>query len=251
MLNTESRVGAFAIWAAIAGLVLHAVWTFFGWPHVQVATRLLLDGEFAAYAARNQILLAGLIGLGGLALAYLLNGWRNRTEARHALERRERRLGGVMASDAASLATACEAAARQIAAKPAGSGTALSNLASALHASDHTVLSATTGDLAQLGAGTATAARNLRAGVRRLGDALLAAKSDDAASNRQVALRAMETALIARASGAIFEALAKRGVTGADLLRVMPLPETADIEQLLGLAGTDSGAKPSRLHTVV
>jgi len=249
MLNTESRGGAFAIWAAITGLVAHAIWIFLGWPGIADATHLVLASESAAFASRNQILIAGLAGFGGLALAYLWNGWRNRSEALHALERQERRLGGVLASEATALADACEAAARQLAGKAGGGGVAISGLARSIKGSEHALLSMSAADLARLGPGAAAAARNIRTAVRGLGEALDLAKPDDT-GNRHLAVRAMETALIARTGASVLEALGKRGVEAADALRTMPLPVASDIEKLLGPAGNDGGAKASRLHTV-
>lgn len=245
MLNTQSRCSSLLIWLAIGSISALFLWSYFSWPPPLALLSRLLDSELAAFVARHQLALLGLLGICGGLLAYLLNNWRDRTEQRHAVERGERRAGEVLAREAVDLAVACETAARHLAGPGANVASALATLRTTITPGDHLLLTAPAGHLARLGAGAAAAARMIRACMRRLNDTLEANTRDDAASHRLIAVRAMETTVAAREASRVFEALARRGRAAADRRRLPPPPETTEIEKLLGF-GEEAG-KPSRL----
>ena len=234
MLNTESRVVGSLIWLAVLGLFATFVWHVFAWPSPAGLVRMLLDSELASFVARNQTVLAGLLGFGGLALGYLFNGWRDRTERRHVIERAERRDARVLAREASDLAVICEAAARQLIVRSTAATGLIANLRASLAMRDHMLLAASAGDLARLGAGASSASRTVRASVHRLVEAVEHHNRDDAQSLRGIAARALESAFSAREAGRVFETLARSGPMAADRVRLMPPPETSEIERLLG-----------------
>lgn len=231
MLNTDSRVVAGLVWLAIAAIGLSFLWSYFDWPHAYAALRILLDSEIASFAARNQVIVSGLLGFGALAVAYVLNGWRDRHERRGAKERSERRDGSVLAREAAELAVVCEQAARQLNVRGAPASTVVADLKLALAPGDHLLLSATPLDLARLGQGAAGAARAARASIRRLAETLDTAARDEAAA-RAIATRAVEAAFAARSATRIFEALAKGGPDAADRMRrnLHDVPAPAELQ---------------------
>lgn len=247
MLNSQSRLESLVIWLAIAYIAAQFAWTLFAWPPLHVIVRAILDSEGAAMASRNQTLIGSIVGLGGLAFAYLANGWRDRAEARHAVERRERRLAGVMAREAEDIATATETAARQLAsARTAGSATRVAaTIGEALKPATSLLIGGSMADVAVLGAGAAAATRALRTQAAELATAAASAR-DDAASARTLAVGAMGTAAAARDAARVLGIVAARGPAAGDRLRLMPAPSAADIEAALGLNGEAS--VPSRLQ---
>lgn len=245
MLNTESKLASTAIWLAIAGFVVHFFWSLFAWPAPAVVLQQLHDSQIAAFANRNQTALATLLGLGGLALAYTLNGWRDRAERRHVVERAERRTAEVLAREADELAATCEAAARQLVARGAQTAPIITGLRTSVAMRDHMLLAAPVHDFARLGSGASAAARTARSAIRRLVDAVEANARDEAGAARGLATRAIEASFAAREAGRIFAALAKSGPSAADRLRWSPA-DTADIERVLGT--NDDAGRPSRLQ---
>ena len=233
MLNTESRLVSLVVWLAVACIVLQFLWTFFAWPPLHVMVRAALDSEVAAIAGRNQTLIGTLGGLGGLAVAYVLNGWRNRTEARHAIERREKRLASVLAREAEEIAAACEQAARQLAGRNAAPARAA--LAPAVAPAATVLLSAAMADIAVLGAGAAAAVRKLRAATARLGVTLDGTR-DDGPAARSAALEAMEAAAAAHDAARVLTVVAVHGPLAGDRVLSVPAPAAADLEAALGLA---------------
>ena len=246
MLNTQSRLAGTLIWASIAGFASQFLWSVFAWPAPGVLLQQLHDSPFAAFANRNQTALATVLAGGGLAVAYLLNGWRDRAERRHAIERAERRDAAVLAREAAAIAATCETAARQLVARGTTAAPIIAGLRASVAMRDHMLLAAPAFSLARLGGGASTAARSVRASVSRLVEAVEAHGRDESGPARGIATRALETSFAARDATRVFEALAKSGVPSADRLRLMPLPETADIERVLS-PGDDTG-RPSRLQ---
>ncbi len=229
---------------AILGLVIEFCWSYFVWPAPRALIADLLASDLASFVARNQTVLAGLLGFGGLALAYLVNGWRERTERRHVIERAERRDAGVLAREAGELAATCEQAARLLAVRGQAGGT-IPGLRASLAMRDHMLLATPAADLARLGAGASSAARSVRASVARLVDSVETHGKDDAAGARAIAARALEVSFAAKEAHRIFEALARSGTQAADRLRLMPLPDSSDIERMLGPA--DETGRTQRL----
>ena len=248
MLNTQSRPTQLLVWLAIAAICLEFLWSYFAWPAPDVALVRLLDSELADFAARNQTLIGALAGLGGLAVAYLLNGWRDRVDRRGAVARAERRDGAVLAREAREVADACERAARQLAARTQPAAAAMADLRTSLAPGEHMLLAAPAVDLARLGQGAGAAARSVRLAVRRLGEVLDGAAKDprDEAA-RPVAARAVEACFVARGASRVFEALAAGGPAVADKLRLMPGADDAELERLV--ADGEAG-KASRLQSV-
>lgn len=245
MLNTESRLARSLIWLAILGLVTQFFWSYFAWPAPDGVVSNLLASDLANFIARNQTVVSGLLGFGGLTLAYLLNGWRDRTERRHVIERAERRDAGVLAREAGELATTCEQAARALAGRGSTAAT-VSGLRASVAMRDHMLLATPAADLARLGAGASAAARSVRSSVARLVDSVEANGKDDPASARAIATRALEVSFAAKEAHRVFDALARSGPQTADRLRMMPLPETSDIERMLSPV-EDSGLTPRLL----
>ena len=246
MLNTQSRLAGTAIWATIAAFCGESLWSLFAWPAPGMMLQGLLASDLADFVSRNQLAVTGLLGFGGLALAYLFNGWRDRAERRHVIERAERRDAGCLAREASELATTCETAARQLAARGAVTAPIIARLRASVALRDHMLLATPAKDLARLGAGASMAARSVRASVNRLVDAVEAQDRDEAGSTRGLATRALEASFAAHDAARIFEALAKSGVPSANRLRLMPLPDAAEIERALG-PSEDLG-RPSRLQ---
>jgi hypothetical protein len=233
MLNIESRRARFLVWLAIAIIVSDFLWTFLDWPSVPEIFRTLADSELGNMVGRNQTFIGALIGLGGLALAYLLNGWRDRAEQRHAIERAERRLGGVLAREAQGIAAACAAAAEALAGRSAGLDQIARSLKSRLAPEDHVLLSSRAAELARLGAGAAAAAKEVRRTCRHLLEALDRGTGGEASDQRLIGARAIETALAAQESARIFEAVAGKGPALADRLRLLPAAGIIETERLL------------------
>ena len=186
MLNTESRLARSLIWLAILGLVSQFCWSYFAWPAPHLIVSNLLASDLANFIARNQTVVTGLVGFGGLTLAYLLDGWRDRAERRHVIERAEQRDAGVLAREAVELATTCEQAARALAGRGSTAAT-VSGLRASVAMRDHMLLATPAADLARLGAGAGAAARSVRASVARLVDSVEANGKDDAAGARAIA----------------------------------------------------------------
>ena len=219
MLNTQSRSASLLIWLVILAIVAQFVWSFWSLPAPGTLVAGLLQTEIAAFAARNQVLIAGLGGFGGASLAYLVNGWRDRAERRHALERMQKRAGAVLAQEARDMASACSIAARSLSDTSPGAAQVLSELTAATTAGDHALLSASAMELSRLGPGASAAVRGVRASVRRTATAIAAARADEPQGLRTVATRARETAATALAATHVFDALAKGGIAAADKAR--------------------------------
>jgi hypothetical protein len=223
MLNTQSRLTALLVWLAIAAIAGHALWSFLALDTPAGLVRRFAESEFAAAVTRNQVLFTGLAGFGGLALAYLLNGWRDRAERRHAIERAEKRLGAVLAREATGLADALEAAL-----KASAAGTPCARLAEIAEPRDSVLLSAPVHELSRLGPGAVGAVQVVRRGVRRL-QAL--AEGRDEAQSRQLPADVISTALAARDAARVLGTLGARGPTAADRLRLVP-PSESDVSDL-------------------
>ncbi len=245
MLSTDSKLTSLLVWLAIAAIVTNAAWTFFTWPAPDALLSRLLDSDLAAFAHRNQTIVAGLLGAGSLALAYVLNGWRDRTERRHVFERAERRDGAVLAREAKELAAACEAAARHLTVRGAPPAGVVAELKIAVAPGDHMLLAVPVADFARLGAGASSAARVVRHTMRRLTEVLETSTKDDVAGTRNISARAMEAALAARNAAPVFEALASAGPKAADRIRMQASPEAGDSDRLI--AYDDEAARASRL----
>ena len=246
MLNAESRLARLTIWLAVTGFVAAFAWAAFAWPSPGALLQQLHDSPLAAFANRNQTALATLLGLSGLALAYLLNGWRDRAERRHVVERAEKRTAQVLAREAGELAATCETAARQLVARGAQTAPIVAELRTSVAMRDHMLLATPAHNIARLGAGAAAAARAVRSSVAGLVEMVEASGRDEAGAPRGIASRALEASFAAREASRIFEALAKAGPVAADRLRFTAQPDNADIERVLG-AGDESG-RPSRLQ---
>lgn len=245
MLNSDSKLVRTAIWLAIAGFVTQFFWSLFAWPAPGIVLQHLHDSQLAAFANRNQTALATLLGLGGLAVAYSLNGWRDRAERRHVIERAERRTAEVLAREASDLAATCETAARHLVARGAQTAPIIAGLRASVAMRDHMLLAAPAHDLARLGAGATAAARTTRSAIGRLVEAVESSTREDAGAARTIATRAVEASFAARDAGRVFAALAKSGPPAADRLRMGTL-EASEIEHVLG-TGDDTG-RPSRLQ---
>jgi len=243
MLNTQSRLASSAIWLAVAYIVAEFLWTLLTLPPLHVLVRAMLDSEVAAMVSRNQTLVGALAGFGGLAVALLLDGWRGRAEARHAIERREKRLAAVLAREAADLATLCEESARQLAARAGTGGRTTATLGEAVAPPATVLVGAGIADLACLGAAAVAGIRRVRTATGRL-QRLLEASRDDATGTKAVALEAMQVAAAARGATRLLEATAAGGPGAADRMRVEPAPSAAESEAALGLSGDGS---PTRL----
>ena len=198
MLNTESRLARTVIWVAIAGFAGQFLWSVFAWPAPGVLLQQLHDSPFAAFANRNQTALATVLAGGGLALAYLFNGWRDRAERRHAIERAERRDAGVLSREAGTIAATCETAARQLVARGAAPAPIIAGLRASIALRDHMLLAAPATSLARLGAGASTAARVVRASVGPLVEAVEAYGRDETGPTPGIATRALEASFAAR-----------------------------------------------------
>lgn len=224
MLNTDSKLVSLIVWLAVAAIVVSGAWTFFRWPAAEVMLRNLLDSELAAFMHRNQIIFAALLGLGGASLAYLFNGWRDRAERRHVIERAERRDGSVLAREARDIADLCEAAAERFEGEGSNATAIARQLAPALAPQAHMLLAASPAELARLGAGASAAARAVRLDVQRLVGALepmlgTGESSSGSPSNqitRGAAALATRAARSARSGSLVFDALAKSGPAEAD-----------------------------------
>ena len=246
MLNTESRLAKSVIWLAIGGFAGEFLWSVLAWPAPGVLLQQIYDSRLVAFANRNQTALATLLGLGGLALAYLLNGWRDRAERRHVVERAEKRTAQVLAREAGELAATCETAARQLVARGAQTAPIIAGLRTSVAMRDHMLLATPAHDIARLGAGAAAAARAVRASVARLVEMVEASNRDEAGAPRGIATRALEASFAAREASRVFEALAKAGPSAADRLRSLGQPDNADIERVLG--SSEDPGRPSRLQ---
>lgn len=251
MLNTDSRLLSSLVWLAIAAICADAAWAFFNWPAPQALLGSFLDSGLAGFIHRNQLALAGLCGFGGLAFSFLFNGWRDRAERRHVLERAERRDGGVLAREAKDIAEVCAAAARRLAVDSAAVGGVARQLKSALVPDAHMLLAATAPDFARLGAGASAAARALRLDVRQLGAALEAVLADGDGKgagsdtlSRGIAALALRTAATAKDAMPVFDALAKIGPKAADRIPLRALADDSGSGRLLGHEG---GTSLSRL----
>ncbi len=245
MLNTESKLASTVIWLAIAGFVTQFIWSLFAWPTPLVALQHMHDSQIAAFANRNQTALATLFGLGGLAVAYILNGWRDRTERRHVIERAERRTAAVLAREATELAATCETAARQLVARGAQTVPIIAGLRTSVAMRDHMLLAAPVHDLARLGPGACAAARTARSAISRLVETVEASTREEAGAARGIATRAIEASFAAREAGRVFAALAKSGPPAADRLRLIPA-EASEIER--SLTAIDDAERPARLQ---
>ncbi len=245
MLNSESKLVSTAIWLAITGFIVQFFWSLFAWPAPATVLQHIHDSELAAFANRNQTALATLLGLGGLALAYVLNGWRDRTERRHVIERAERRTAEVLAREAGELAATCETAARQLVTRGAQTAPIIAGLRTSVAMRDHMLLAAPAQDFARLGAGASAAARSTRSAISRLVEAVDASTREEAGAPPGIATRAVEASFAAREASRIFAAVAKSGPPAADRLRLIPV-DAAAIERVLG--ASDDAAKPSRLQ---
>jgi hypothetical protein len=217
MLNTESRLAASLIWLAILALSLKFIWTLFALPPPGDTLAALAETPFAGWLVRNQVMITGLAGFGGLAIAYLLNGWRDRAERRHVLERAEKRLAGVLAREATLIAGNLEAAGTGLA-QGRISAPQRTFVAEAVEPSDRVLLSAPIADLAVLGPAAAAAIGSLRRALRRV--ALLAGDRDEAAEPR-LGEAVLEAVQAARAAEAVLAMHHSKGPAAADRLRVL------------------------------
>lgn len=237
MLNTDSRLSACVVWLAISAIVIRALWAMLAIPPVFDLMQTFQASEVAAALARNPILVAGISGFGGLAVAYLFNGWRDRAERRHTSDRAERRMAGVLAYEARALADAIEAAAR----KPAGLRTRLAAIADP---HDSVLLSLQPSSLARLGSGASIAVLELRRHLR----ALASPRDDrDEATGRQTVADALAVALTARGTAGLLETHKRKGAEIADRHRVTE-PGDRDIAALA--ARIDAAQAPPRLVPV-
>ena len=223
MLNTESQATAGLIWLAITALVLKFVWTLLALPAPADAAAMLAASPLADWLVRNQLMVTGLAGFGGLALAYLLNGWRDRAEQRHVVERSERRLAAVLERETTQIADRLDEAGRTLT-QGRSSGAARSRIAEAVDPRDCVVLSAGATDLARLGPGAVTAIADLRRSARRL--AAMTATPDEVA-DRPLADAASETSRVARTASLMLETYQAKGPAAADRLRILPAGPSA------------------------
>ncbi len=228
MLNTQSRSASALIWLTILVIAVRASWTMLGLGSPSALWQTIAESEVSAVLGRNQLMITGLVGIAALTFAYLFNGWRDRTERRHSVERAEQRLATVLSREASGLATALEDVAKA-AVSGGGVASARSRLADATSAEDRLLLSAPMPDLARLGAGATAAIQAVRRGVRRL-----SGSSDyrDEAPGRQVAVAAIEAAFAARDAVRVLDTLASKGPAAADRLRLMSRSE-GDVRALL------------------
>ncbi len=240
MLNTDSRCVGAVIVFAIAVILAQFLWSYFDWPPPLALLRQVLDSEFASFMARNQTLLGALLGLGGLASAYLINGACDRAQQRQIFERAERRMAGVLAREAADLAAACDASVEQHADR-SRSAASLARLATMVADPDHLLLKAPAAEIARLGVGASTATRSIRDAARRLGAAIHHPEADEAAA------RARETAHVARDGQRVFETLINRGPDAADRLRLFGYSGAGQSD---GDSQADSATRPSQLLSV-
>ncbi|MBS0241178.1 MAG: hypothetical protein JSS20_03300 [Proteobacteria bacterium] len=200
MLNTESRLTAMLIWLAIVALVTRAAWTFFALAPPLALLADLRATPLAGWLWRNQYATAGLLGFGGLAIAYVLNGWRDRAERRHVIERADARLASVLCREAAEIGAALQQLSRE-------------RIADTTETTDRVMLSAAMSEFAPLGAGVASAVGGLRQAVRRLSRAIeTGADVGDVAISDAVAraIGAAEHAIV------VLEAYANKGPAAAD-----------------------------------
>jgi hypothetical protein len=217
MLNTESRLTAFLIWLAILALSLKFIWTLLALPPPADVLTGLAASPLADWLARNQIMVTGLVGFGGLALAHILNGWRDRAERRHVIERAEKRLAAVLAREASVLRAALDAAGYGL-----GQGR-ISPLqrtlvAEAVEPADRVLLSAPISDLAVLGPGAAAAVAALRQAARRI--SALASDRDEAAEQK-LADAILEVARAARTAELVLATHCTKGPAAANRLRIV------------------------------
>lgn len=218
MLNTESRLSATLIWLAIAAMGLQFVWTLLQLPPPLAAAVRLQQSQLADWLVRNQVMVTGLTGFGGLALAYLVDGWRNRAGQRRAADEAETRLAAVLAREAGSIAAHLEEATRALeSGRPAGAHRAA--IADPLEAHDLVLMAAPISELAMLGAGPAAAIGGLRRSARRV---LALASSRDETADRQLG-EAVHAALdAARSATVVLTVRRDKGAAAADRLRILP-----------------------------
>jgi hypothetical protein len=223
MLNTESRLTACLIWLAILALSLKFIWTLLALPLPADALAGLARSPLADWLVRNQVMVTGLAGFGGLAFAYLLNGWRDRAERRHVLERAEKRLAAVLAREATILAAGLEEASYGLG-QTRISAPQRAVIAEAVEPNDRVLLSAPISDLAVLGPGAASAIGSLRQAARRV--AALAGDRDEAAEHR-LGEAVLEAARAARSAEMVLTVHHTRGPAAADRLRIVPSSSAA------------------------
>ncbi len=225
MLNTESRLAKALIWLVVLYIGFELACAIFKPPSLAALLQALRDSALADIASRNQTLVGAVVGFGGLALALVLNGWRDRAERRHAIERRERRLAQVLAREAQALAEICDVRGRQLATRAAGDiGSALEELVQATDEQNSVLLDCPPADLAGLGAGAAAATGTLRSKARHLAGMLQAA-GEDGSKAKDIGLRALRVAHAARDAAHLLATVAEKGPAVADKMRLVAAPE--------------------------
>lgn len=213
MLNTESRLAAAIIWLAILAICARFAWTFFQLPPPIAILSTLASSRLAAWISAHQVLVAGLGGFAGLALAYVLDGWRDRAERRHVVERAEQRLASVLAREAAHIASSLDPAARS----------SRERLTETIDAADRVILSRPIGDFASLGAAATAAIGALRQSIRRL-TRLVEAGAEHGDSALAAAVSA--AARSARDAAHVLEICRSKGPAAADRMRVLHTEST-------------------------
>ena len=225
MLNTQSRLTAFIVWLAVAAIVGLAAWSFLGLAAPLELLANGLDSQAAALINRNQVLIAGLLGFGSMAFAYLFNGWRDRAERRHVLERAEQRLARVLALEAEALSAGLAASVE--APVPGGMRARLAELT---EPGDSLLLGISISELSRLGPGTLAAVQAVRRSVRRL--AGLAAPGREDTSSRTAMPLILEAAFTARNAAHMLHILGEKGPAAAERTRLI-LPSESDVAMAL------------------
>jgi hypothetical protein len=234
MLDTESRLTALAVWLVILAICARATWQLLGLGAPTEIAQALAASEAWSAIQRNQVLVTGLAGFGGLALAYLFNGWRDRAERRHVIERSDKRLAGVLAREAEALAGVLEAAAPGNA--PAG---ARARLAEIVEGGDSLLLAAPMADLSRLGAGATDAVQTVRRSLKRIS---LRTDTRDEGSQRQLGADVLRAAVATRSAARVLKTLDEKGVTAADRIRMIP-PCDAEIADMARALGEQAGTR--------
>ncbi|MGE0697618.1 MAG: hypothetical protein AB7O57_00830 [Hyphomicrobiaceae bacterium] len=193
---------AVVVWLAIAALVVTFFWTLLALPPLPDAAAVIADSALAGWLSRNQLVVTGLAGFGGLSLAHVLNGWRDRAE---------RRLAGVLAREARAMAESLETGGRALL-QGRASPAAREQIADAVANTERVMLAATIAEIARLGAGATEVVARLRCAARRV---TLAAPARD----EQLAEAALEAAGCARVAHAVLSLHAAEGPAAADRLR--------------------------------
>lgn len=216
MLNIQSCAAASLIWLAIVAIAGWALWSLLGLGAPLDLYAAIAESGFGAFLWRNQIMITGLGGFGSLALAYLLDGWRNRTERRQAGDLADKRLASVLSREAMGLAEGLEDVARS------GGVAAKSRISELTALGDDLLLTAPMSEIARLGAGAVASTRAVRKTVRRLAGL---AEGRDEVAPRPMQVAAIEAAFAARDAARVLDVLVAKGTAAADGLRLLPRSE--------------------------